>query len=120
MPHPKETSEHKRQRHIREMRKKLEQHTGQSSSLFVSQDLSPEDEEKFLEHVIAFEGADPVVLFDELEKGGMILPPPDSLDDEQLHANRNALIELCLKLKILVGESVTKPGEEVNLQGAVR
>jgi hypothetical protein len=86
MPHPKETSAQKRQRHIREMREKLERHTGQPSSLFVSQDLSPEDEEKFLEHVIAIEEADPVVLFDELEKGGMTLPPSDSLDDEQLHA----------------------------------
>lgn len=86
MPHSKETSEQKRQRHIREMREKLERHTGQPSCFFVSPDLSPEDEEKFLEHVIAFEGADPVVLFDEFEKGGMTLPPPDSLDDEQLHA----------------------------------
>jgi hypothetical protein len=75
--------EEKRLEHIRELREKLEKHC--PGFVWQSFSGSLEIEEKFLEHVLAFEDADPVVPLDELVKGGMILPAPDEMDDGTLH-----------------------------------
>jgi hypothetical protein len=46
----------------------------------------PEIEEKFWEHVLAYEQAKPVSLFDMLVRNGLALPAPDEMDDTQLTA----------------------------------
>ncbi len=81
-----QTREDQRNRHIRHMREELEQLSGQPPSVFVAPNIDSELEEKFLEHVLAFEGADEVPLFDELVKRGISLPPAEDLDDAQLSA----------------------------------
>jgi len=50
MSKAKETKAQKRQRHIHEMREKLERHTGQPSSMFLPGDGNSESEESSLEH----------------------------------------------------------------------
>jgi len=79
------TRAEKRKRHIQEMKDKLERHTGQPASLFVSP-CSPEVEEKFLEHVLAFEGVDAVPLFDALTSSGIDLPASEAMDDAALRS----------------------------------
>lgn len=75
----------KRKRHIREMREKLERHTGQPASLFGSTGWS-ESDERFLEYILAIEEVDAIPLFDALVKGGIDMPEPDSMDDAGLSA----------------------------------
>ena len=43
-------------------------------------------EEEFLKHILAFETAEPTSLLQWLENAGQDVPPPDELDDAQLHA----------------------------------
>lgn len=85
MSNAKNSEAQRRQRHIKEMREKLERSTGQPSTMFLAEDGDSEFEESFLEQILAFEGVDEVSLFDELEKGGTSLPAPEALDEEQLH-----------------------------------
>jgi len=47
--------------------------------------LSADMEEEFLKHILAFETAEPTSLLQWLENAGQDVPPPDELDDPQLH-----------------------------------
>lgn len=75
----------KQKRHIQEMEAQLHAHFGDSMSLFLGDDLSLREKEKFLENIIFMEGVQEQPLFDYLERGGLPLPQPESLDDAQLH-----------------------------------
>jgi hypothetical protein len=47
--------------------------------------LSADMEEEFLKHILAFETAEPTSLLQWLENAGQDVPPPEELDDTQLH-----------------------------------
>src|SRR5258707_13760095 len=47
--------------------------------------LSADMEEEFLKHILAFETAEPTSLLQWLENAGQDVPPPNELDDAQLH-----------------------------------
>jgi len=49
--------------------------------------------EKFLAHVLAFESADPVRLFEVLRDSGVALPAPDDLDDAAIVEHLARVIE---------------------------
>ncbi len=51
-----------------------------------SSDMPADLEEEFLKQVLAFETAEPSTVLQWLENAGLEVPPPDQLDDEQLHA----------------------------------
>jgi hypothetical protein len=80
----KPDAEERRSAHIRELRETLEKHC--PGFAWQNSSCSPEIEEQFLEHVLAFEDADPTVPFDELVKSGLQLPAPDEMDDAVLNA----------------------------------
>ena len=86
MPKINEREETQRLRHIEEMKKQVERLAGQPDAVFLSPELDPKIQEKFLERVLAFEGAAEVPLFETLGKSGISLPPPKSMDDSQLTA----------------------------------
>ena len=77
------SEQERRRRHIQEMKEKLER-MGHPPSLYGCRDLGSESEERFLEHILAFEQVDEAPLFDLLVQGGVLLPDPDGLDDEHL------------------------------------
>jgi len=87
-----------RQQHIEELREKLKRLPGGLLSLGFSEDCPPEIEEKFLEHVLAFEQAAEVPLFNELVKRGVQLPAPAELDDAQLGAKLWEVIQAMASL----------------------
>jgi hypothetical protein len=84
MSKTKESLEENREKHIQEMKEQLRCHLGKPEPLFLGKFESPEKEEEFLEHILFMEGVDEQPLFDELECGGVPLPPPKALDDVQL------------------------------------
>src|SRR5216684_2320490 len=55
-------------------------------TLSESSDMPADLEEEFLKQVLAFETAEPSTVLQWLENAGLEVPPPDQLDDEQLHA----------------------------------
>lgn len=85
MSKAEECQEDKTERHIQEMKEKLRQFFGNDSFDFVGTFASPKQEEAFLEHILFMEGVEEQPLFDLLEKSGVQLPQPASLDDAQLH-----------------------------------
>ncbi len=84
MSEVKKSKELKRDQHIQEMKEQLKRHFGPSEPLFLGKFGSPEEEEEFLEHILFIEGVGEEPLFDLLEKGGIQLPRPADMDDEQL------------------------------------
>lgn len=75
-----------RETRIRKLKLQAEELAGGSMVSIESEDYSPEIEEQFWEHVVAFEQAECVPLFDVLVKADISLPPPDELDDSRLAA----------------------------------
>lgn len=75
-----------RRKHIEELKKSLEEISGGPVPMGFSEDCPLELQEKFLESVLRFEQAQPVVLFDELLKNGTQLPCPDQIGDGAVHA----------------------------------
>jgi hypothetical protein len=82
----KESREQRRNRHIQEMKAQLQRHFGQPEPPFLGHFKSPKEEEEFLEHILFMEGVEEQPLFDALERGGIQLPAPATLDDVQLQA----------------------------------
>ncbi len=84
MSKAKKLQEQKRKQHIEEMKEQIKLHLGQSEPPFLGRFKSLEEEEKFLEQIIFMEGVNEQPLFDLLEKGGVRMPSPETLDDSQL------------------------------------
>jgi hypothetical protein len=98
MSKAKESQEDNTIKHIQEMKEQLRQFMGHEDFIYLGNFESPKQEEEFLEHILFIEGVGEQPLFDLLEKGGVPLPQPASMDDTQLHAklweviNRMALL----------------------------
>jgi hypothetical protein len=69
---------------IEKLKREVEELTGGKMISNVSEDCPLEIEEKFWEHVLAYERAKFEVPFEMLVKGGMSLPSPRDLSDTQL------------------------------------
>ena len=82
----KDTNEKERAQHIQEMKDQLKRLTGGFEPLYFSSVKNSKQEEKFLERILFMEGVVEQPLFDLLEKGGVQMPPPESLDDAALNA----------------------------------
>jgi hypothetical protein len=91
-------AESARQERIEKLRKKVEELGG--SSTFISDDCPSEIEENFLKHVIAYEEAAEVPLFDTLLSSGISLPRPDELGEEQLAEKLWEVINALSLLKV--------------------
>jgi hypothetical protein len=85
MSKAKESQENRTIQHIQEMKEQLRQFFGKDDFIFGGNFENPKQEEEFLEHILFMEGAEEQPLFDLLEKGGLQLPQPASIDDTQLH-----------------------------------
>ncbi|MDQ3753147.1 MAG: hypothetical protein M3371_00260 [Acidobacteriota bacterium] len=69
---------------IERLKRQAEQLSGGEMLSHVSDDCPSEIAEQFWEQVVAYEGAESIMPFDELVKAGHELPPPDELDDTRL------------------------------------
>jgi hypothetical protein len=58
---------------------------GGEMNFYESEDISPGIQEEFWKQIVMFEESEQSPLFDHLIKAGVELPPPDELNDEQLH-----------------------------------
>lgn len=71
------------EKRIEKLRSQLEKLGGEVSD---NSQLSADLEEEFLKHILAFETTEPTTLLQWLENAGQDVPPPDQLDEVQLHA----------------------------------
>ena len=70
------------EKRIEKLKSQLEKLGGDVSD---NSELSTDMEEEFLKHILAFETAEPTSLLQWLENAGQDVPPPQDLDDSQLH-----------------------------------
>ncbi len=80
----KDDSEEERTARIEKLKRKIEKMTGEKPVSTGSGRCSPELKEKFWEYVLAFEEGQHAPLFASLVDGGLILPAPDELADQDL------------------------------------
>jgi hypothetical protein len=57
------------------------------------EDMPADLEEEFLRHVLAYETAEPISLFQILENAGVEQPAPEEIDDDDLIRKLNEIIE---------------------------
>lgn len=69
---------------------------------FVSKDCPPELEEEFLRHVIEYENAPMTTHYAQLTEGGVELPMPEEMDDEQLTAKLWEVIRKLAGMRVFI------------------
>jgi len=75
---------------IKRLREEIEKLGGSTATL----GSMPADlEEEFLRHVLVYETAEPISLIRLLENAGVVVPAPESLDDDALRLNLKEMIE---------------------------
>lgn len=75
---------------IARLRDEIEKLGGSAISV---EDMPADIEEEFLRHVLAYETAEPISLFQLLENAGLCLPTPADLSDEQITRKLQETIE---------------------------
>jgi hypothetical protein len=85
MPTHEKPTEQERKRHIEEMKREISALAG-PGNFGMSDSMSLELQERFLENILALEGANEEPLFDILEREGLKIPAPAELDPGRLTA----------------------------------
>ncbi len=85
---------------INELREAAKEAAGGEMHVYENPDTPPEIAEQFWQNVLAYEQADETTHFAQLEQGGVALPPPDELDDEQLTAKLWEVIHALARINV--------------------
>src|SRR5262245_27804061 len=83
------------QKRIAKLREELEKLGGSTKSFA---EMPDDMEEEFLRHVLEYESAEPATVFQLLENSGLMLVPPNELDETKL---REKLMELTNRMASL-------------------
>jgi hypothetical protein len=94
----KPKAEDEPQKRIEDLKRRAEELCGGQMEAGPLDDYPADVEEEFWQHVVDYEEAPWTTNFQQLEKAGVSLPPPDSLEDEELTAK---LWEVIQKLALL-------------------
>ena len=83
------TDEPSQQERIAKLRAELEKLGGSTTAL---ESMPADMEEEFLRHVLEYETAEPISLFQLLENSGLEIRPPDQLNKDALHGKLKELV----------------------------
>lgn len=83
------------EKRIAKLREELEKLGGSTTSF---ESMPADMEEEFLRHVLEYETAQPISLFQMLQYSGVEVPPPDAFSDEQLWSKLKEIIEAMASL----------------------
>ncbi|MEJ2110489.1 MAG: hypothetical protein P8Z37_11380 [Acidobacteriota bacterium] len=85
MANRNDISEERIKEHIREMKDKILSLVGDPQNFFISESSSLQEQERFLEQILFMEELNEEPLFNQLEKEGIQISRPESLNDPELH-----------------------------------
>lgn len=94
-----------REIHINELKEEVREAAGGEMVEFEADDCPGEVSEQFWENVAAWENAADTSDFQRLVEAGVDLPPPDELDDEQLHATLWKVIEALAERQVFLSNT---------------
>lgn len=84
------TDEPNQEERIAKLRQEVERLGGNTMAL---ESMPADMEEEFLRHVLEYEQAEPISLFQLLENSGLKIAPPDQLDDEAVSVKLKEIVE---------------------------
>ena len=98
-----ETNEHKKR--IEELKRRAEELAGGAVQSGVDSAAPPDVEEGFWKYVVEYEEAPWTTHFQQLERAGVCLPPPDALNDEEVTAKLWEVINKLGQMRIFLEET---------------
>lgn len=90
---------------IERLKEQAKEIAGGEMDFYEAEDVSPDVQEQFWQNVIAFETGEYAPLFDRLVKAGIELPPPDDLNDFQLHAKLWEVIHALQMMRVFLEQT---------------
>ena len=91
---------HRKAKDGRSVREKLRAIERRGGVVGILPDCPPDVADKFLAHVMAYESAEAVCLFDVLRDGGLALPAPEDLDDATIGKHLARIVEALALLNV--------------------
>ena len=93
------------EKRIEDLKRRAEELCDGQMELCVLDDCSAETEEAFWKHVVGYEEAPWTTHFHQLEGGGVSLPPPDSLNDQDLKVKLWEVIHKLALLRVFIEQT---------------
>jgi hypothetical protein len=94
-----------REKRIEDLKRRAEELCGGQMELSPLDDCPEEMEESFWKHVVEYEEAPWTTHFHQLEIAGVSLPPPDSLNDQELTAKLWEVIHKLALLRVFIEQT---------------
>jgi hypothetical protein len=98
-------SDSDREKRIEELKRRAKELTGEEMVAGEAEDCPPDVAEGFWKHVVAYEEAPWTTDFQQLEKAGVSLPAPDTLDDQELTAKLWEVINKLAELRVFIEDT---------------
>jgi hypothetical protein len=90
---------------IEDLKRRAEELCGGQMEVAIPDDYPSEVEEEFWKYVVNYEQAPCTTNFHQLETAGVSLPPPDSLNDEELTAKLWEVIHKLALLRVFISDT---------------
>lgn len=90
---------------IEELKRRAEELSGDQMEMSILDDCPADVEEAFWKHVVDFEEGPFTTNFQQLEKAGVSLPAPDSLNDQELTAKLWEVIHKLALLRVFIEQT---------------
>jgi hypothetical protein len=101
----RQKAEDDQDKRIEDLKRRAEELCGGQMELGGPNDCSAETEEAFWKHVVDYEEAPWTTHFHQLESAGVSLPPPDSLNDEELTIKLWEVIHKLALLQVFIEQT---------------
>lgn len=101
----KRKAEDDQDKRIEDLKRRAEELCGAEMEVGTGDECSAETEEAFWKHVVDYEEAPWTTHFQQLESAGVLLPPPDSLSDEEVTTKLWEVIQKLALLRVFIEQT---------------
>jgi len=98
-------SDEDREKRIEELKRRASELAGPEMKSGTAEDCHPDVEEGFWKHVVEYEEAPWTTQFQQLERAGVSMPAPETLDDKEVTAKLWEVINKLAQLRIFLEET---------------